>query len=74
MFSDKFEKMTDDEFRSLTDEEFNEYIKLKKEDLPRHHRKIEEITIDVVSTPEEAIEIAKSTIKYMNWMGQLMSK
>ncbi|WP_438496021.1 hypothetical protein [Paenibacillus sp. IHBB 3054] len=59
MLLDKYKKMTDEEFKSLTDEEFNEYIKLKKEDLPRHHRKIEEIAIDVVSTPEEAIEIAK---------------
>lgn len=57
-----------------TKEELEKLIESVNKDFPRHHRKIEEIPIDVVSTPEEAIEIAKSTIKNMNWMGRLMSK
>ncbi|TKI67231.1 hypothetical protein FC756_13435 [Lysinibacillus mangiferihumi] len=59
MSLDEYKKMTDEEFKSLTDEEFEEYLKLKKEDFPRHYRKLGEITVDTVLTPEEAIEIAK---------------
>lgn len=55
----KYKKMTSEEFKNLTKEEFNEYLKLRSEDFPRHYRRIKEITIDVVLTPEEAIEIAK---------------
>lgn len=46
--------------QSLTDKEFEEYLKLKKEDFPRHYRKLGEITVDTVLTPEKAIEIAKT--------------
>lgn len=59
MSLDKYKKMTDEEFKSLTDEEFEEYLKLKKEDIPRHYRKLGEITVNTVLTPKEAIEIAK---------------
>ncbi|MEG0268472.1 MAG: hypothetical protein RR649_06895 [Carnobacterium sp.] len=33
---------------------------MKKEDFPRHYRKLGEITVDTVLTPEKAIEIAKT--------------
>ncbi|WP_342439381.1 hypothetical protein NSS79_10965 [Paenibacillus sp. FSL L8-0436] len=42
-----------------TKEELEKLIESVNKEFPRHHRKIEEIPIDVVSTPEEAIEIAK---------------
>lgn len=59
MSLDKYKKMTDDEFKRLTDEEFEDYLELKKEDIPRHYRKLREITVDTLLSPEEAIEIAK---------------
>lgn len=59
MSLDRYKKMSDEEFKNLSEEEFQEYIRLKKEDFPRHHRKIDEITIETVLTPQEAIEIAK---------------
>ncbi|GIO43398.1 hypothetical protein [Paenibacillus apis] len=59
MSLDKYEKMTSEEFKNLSDEEFNEYLKLKKEDIPRHYRKLEEITIETVLAPMEVIKIAK---------------
>lgn len=59
MTLDKYKKMTSEEFKNLTKKEFNEYLKLRSEDFPRHYRRIKEITIDTVLTPEQAIEIAK---------------
>ncbi|MFD1136555.1 hypothetical protein [Paenibacillus urinalis] len=59
MSLDKYKKMTPEEFKSLNDEEFEEYLKLRQEDFPRHHRKLGEITVDTVLTPGEAIDIAK---------------
>lgn len=59
MSLDKYIKMTDEEFKSLTEEELNEYLRLVKEDSPRHFRKLVEITVDTILTPKEVIEIAK---------------
>lgn len=42
-----------------TREELEKLIESVNENFPKHYRRIEEITIDVVLTPEEAIEIAK---------------
>lgn len=59
MFSDKYKKMSDKEFKNLNKKEFKEYLRLLDEDFPRHHRRVEEITVETVLTPEEAIAIAK---------------
>ena len=59
MSLDRYKKMTSEEFKSLTEEEFKEYLKLKKEDFPRHYRKLGEISVDIVLTPKDVIEIAK---------------
>lgn len=42
-----------------TKEELEKLIETVNKDFPRHYRRIEEITIEVVLSPEEAIEIAK---------------
>ncbi|HDR7446952.1 hypothetical protein COM21_12790 [Bacillus toyonensis] len=59
MSLDKYKNMSDEEFKQLSTEEFQNYIKLKQEDFSRHYRKINEITVDVMLKPQEAIEIAK---------------
>ncbi|TGV30855.1 hypothetical protein EN829_035360 [Mesorhizobium sp. M00.F.Ca.ET.186.01.1.1] len=59
MSLDRYKKMTSEEFKNLTEEEFKEYLRLKKEDFSRHYRKLEEITVAIVLTPKEVIEIAK---------------
>lgn len=59
MSLDKYKNMSDEEFKQLSDEEFQNFVKLKREDFPRHHRKINEITVDVMLKPQEAIEVAK---------------
>ncbi|MFD1991959.1 hypothetical protein ACFSGI_18455 [Paenibacillus nicotianae] len=59
MFSDKYKKMSDKEFKNLNKKEFKEYLRLLDEDFPRHHRRVNEITVETVLTPEEAIAIAK---------------
>ncbi|MDE7546357.1 hypothetical protein NGE73_26970, partial [Bacillus cereus] len=56
---DKYKNMSDEEFKQLSTEEFQNYIRLKQEDFSRHYRKINEITVDVMLKPQEAIEIAK---------------
>ncbi|WP_018753577.1 hypothetical protein [Paenibacillus sanguinis] len=42
-----------------TREELEKLIESVNENFPKHYRRIEEITLDVVLTPEQAIEIAK---------------
>ncbi len=71
MSLEKYKKMTDEEFKNLSDEEFDEYVKLKKEDFPRHYQKIGEITVGTVLTPEEAIEIAKKYHKENELDGEI---
>ncbi len=69
MSLEKYKNMSDEEFKQLSNEEFQDYIKLKKEDCLRHNRKINEITVDVVLKPEEAIAIAKQYHKKNNLDG-----
>ncbi|MDN4620983.1 hypothetical protein QCD85_22895 [Paenibacillus sp. PsM32] len=59
MSLNKYKKMSDKEFKNLNKKEFKEYLRLLDEDFPRHHRRIEEITVETVLKPEEAIAIAK---------------
>ncbi|MFD2698984.1 hypothetical protein ACFSVM_00750 [Paenibacillus shunpengii] len=42
-----------------TKEELDKIIEFVEEDFPRHHRKLEEITVNTVLTPREAIDLAK---------------
>jgi len=60
---DKYKKMSDKEFKSLNKKEFKEYLRLLDEDFPRHHRRVEEITVETVLKPEEAIAIAKKYLQ-----------
>lgn len=63
MSLNKYKKMSDKEFKSLNKKEFKEYLRLLDEDFPRHHRRVEEITVETVLTPEEAIAIAKKYLQ-----------
>ncbi|WP_459503640.1 hypothetical protein [Bacillus sp. C1] len=69
MSLNKYKNMSDEEFKQLSNEEFQDYIKLKKADFSRHYRKINEITVDVILRPEEAIAIAKQYHKKNNLDG-----
>lgn len=63
MSLNKYKKMSDKEFKNLNKKEFKEYLRLLDEDFPRHHRRVEEITVETVLTPEEAIVIAKKYLQ-----------
>lgn len=59
MSLDKYKKMSEKEFKKLNKKELKEYFEFREKDFPRHHRRVEEITVETVLTPEEAIAIAK---------------
>ena len=47
------------EYRKMSDKEFQEHLEFKRKEFPKHHRRVNEIMIETVLTPEEAIAIAK---------------
>ncbi|MDN4620992.1 hypothetical protein QCD85_22940, partial [Paenibacillus sp. PsM32] len=59
MSLDKYKKMSEKEFKKLNKKELKEYFEFREKDFPRHHRRVEEITVETVLKPEEAIAIAK---------------
>ena len=69
MTIDKYKKMSEKEFKKLNKKELKEYFEFREKDFPRHHRRVEEITVETVLTPEEAIEIAKKYHKEKNMDG-----
>lgn len=52
-----------------TKEELKEILEEVNRNFPRHHRKVEEITVETVLKPEEAIEIAKNYLQEKKMVG-----
>ncbi|WCT56578.1 hypothetical protein PQ456_03375 [Paenibacillus kyungheensis] len=53
-----------------TKEELKEILEEVNRNFPRHHCKVEEITVETVLKPEEAIEIAKNYLQEKKWLEQ----
>ncbi|SFJ93229.1 MULTISPECIES: hypothetical protein [unclassified Bacillus (in: firmicutes)] len=56
-------------YHNRTKEELDTLLESVDRDFPRHYRKLEEITINVILKPEEVIEIAKQYHKKNNLDG-----